>query len=44
MGKTITLKEDTWAELLKLKGELRARSLDDVIKRLIEKWRSSKHE
>ncbi len=38
--KTVTLDEDVWAELLKLKAEMRERSLSNVIRRLIDNWRS----
>lgn len=41
MKKTITLKVETWAELLKLKAELRTRSIDEVIMRLIKTWKKS---
>jgi len=40
MKKSITLDEDVWAELLKLKADMRERSLSNVIRRLIENWRS----
>jgi predicted CopG family antitoxin len=39
MRKTITLSYEIWKELLVLKAELNARSLDDVIRRLLEKWK-----
>jgi len=37
--KTITISLETWQVLLQLKGEINARSLDEVLRRLIEKWK-----
>jgi len=42
MRKTITIKFETWQELLRLKAELGKRSLDEVLKELIEKWKRLK--
>jgi len=39
MRKTITIKFETWQELLKIKAELGKRSLDDVIRELIKAWK-----
>jgi predicted CopG family antitoxin len=40
--KTISIDEDVWAELLKLKADLRARTLSEVLRKLIEEWKSRK--
>jgi len=42
--KTITIKFETWQELLRIKAELGKRSLDDVLKELIETWRRRRNE
>lgn len=39
MRKTITLDIETWKELLHLKADLEAHSLDSVIKELLKKWK-----
>jgi predicted CopG family antitoxin len=39
MGKTLHVSEDVWVELTKLKLELRARSMDEVLRRLLEVWK-----
>jgi predicted CopG family antitoxin len=38
--KTITIDLETWQELTKLKADLNANSLDDVIRKMLEKWRA----
>jgi len=38
--KTVTISLERWRELLYLKGEMNVRSLDEVLKRLIEKWKT----
>jgi len=40
--KTITVSCNTWAELLKLKAELKARSINDVIKIMLKKFQNKK--
>lgn len=42
MGKTVNVSEDVWVRLMKLKLELRARSIDEVLRRLLEVWKQSK--
>jgi len=47
MTKTVKINDDTHAELLKVAGELqasngKAKTLDDAIKALIQKWRRTK--
>jgi len=39
MKKTITISGEVWADLLRIKADLKARSFDEVIKRLILTWR-----
>lgn len=36
--KTITIRRDTWAVLLRLKGRYGFRSLDDVIRFVLKEW------
>jgi predicted CopG family antitoxin len=36
---TITVEEDVWAELLRLKADLRVRTYSEVIRKLIDKWK-----
>jgi len=38
--KTITIELETWRELTKIKVDLNTNSLDDVIKKLLEKWKT----
>ncbi|MGA2785301.1 MAG: hypothetical protein ABSF09_11445 [Candidatus Bathyarchaeia archaeon] len=47
MTKTVKINDDTHAELLKIAGELqanngRAKTLDDAIKALIQRWHKGK--
>ncbi|MHC1610881.1 MAG: hypothetical protein ACXQTW_04685 [Candidatus Methanospirareceae archaeon] len=42
--KTIRVSDETWANLLRLKADLRARSLDDVIKKLLNAYGLEKEE
>ena len=42
MRKTITVHLETWQELTKIKADLNAESLDDVIKELIKKWKMTR--
>jgi predicted CopG family antitoxin len=42
MGKTITIDDDVWADLLRIKADLRVRTYSEVIRRLIQKWREQK--
>jgi predicted CopG family antitoxin len=39
MGKTITIDEDVWADLLRIKADLKVRTYSEVLRRLIEKWK-----
>ena len=39
--KTLTVSKDTWAKLLKLKAEFNARSLDEVISKLLERFKET---
>jgi len=39
MKKTITISSEVWADLLRIKADLKARSFDEVIKKLILTWR-----
>ena len=39
MRKTITVCLETWRELTKIKADLNAESLDEVIKELIKQWK-----
>jgi predicted CopG family antitoxin len=39
MGKTITIDDDVWADLLRIKADLRVRTYSEVLRRLIEKWK-----
>jgi predicted CopG family antitoxin len=41
MGKTITIDDDVWADLLRLKADLRVRTHSEVLRRLIQKWKQS---
>jgi predicted CopG family antitoxin len=40
--KTVTISLETWRRLLNLKGELNARSLDEVLKELMRTWEKQK--
>jgi predicted CopG family antitoxin len=40
--KTVTISLETWRRLLNLKGELNARSLDEVLEELIKTWERQK--
>ena len=40
--KTITISDEVWAELTHLKADLKARSLDEVLRRLLEAWKQLK--
>ena len=47
MTKTVKINDDTHADLLKIAGELqtlngKAKTLDDAIKALINRWRKAK--
>jgi len=42
MKKTITVEFETWRELTKIKADLNAGSLNQVIKYLIAEWKNSK--
>jgi len=42
MKKTLSVSDEVWAELLKLKIELRARSVDEVLRKVLNEWRKSK--
>jgi predicted CopG family antitoxin len=42
MVKTVHVSEDVWVELMRLKLDLRARSMDEVLRRLLEAWKQSK--
>jgi len=42
MGKTIHVSEDVWLELLRIKLDLRAKNMDEVLRRLLEAWKQSK--
>jgi len=39
MGKTITIDDDVWADLLRIKADLKVRTYSEVLRRLIEKWK-----
>jgi predicted CopG family antitoxin len=39
MGKTITIDDDIWADLLRIKADLKVRTYSEVLRRLIEKWK-----
>ncbi len=39
MVKTLHVTEDVWLELMRLKLELRARSMNEVLRRLLETWK-----
>jgi len=36
--KTITINEDTWQKLMIIKALMKARSIDEVVNRLIDKY------
>jgi predicted CopG family antitoxin len=38
--KTMTIELESWRELTKIKLDLNANSLDDVVKKLLEKWKA----
>ena len=38
--KTITIELESWRELTKIKVDLNANSLDDVVKKLLGKWKT----
>jgi len=42
LAKTIQISDEVWAELTHLKADLKARSLDEVLRRLLEAWKHSK--
>ena len=42
MGKTLHVSEDVWVELMKLKLELRAKNMDEVLRRILSEWKQSK--
>jgi len=42
MGKTLHVSEDVWVELMRLKLELRAKNIDEVLRRLLEAWKQLK--
>jgi predicted CopG family antitoxin len=41
MTKTITVDDDVWADLLRLKADLKVRTYSEVLRRLIEKWKKT---
>ena len=42
MDKTLHVSEDVWVELMRLKLELRAKNVDEVLRRLLEAWKQLK--
>ncbi len=40
--KTIQVSDEVWAELLKLKADFRARSMDEVLRKVLNEWRELK--
>ena len=43
MKKTLSVSDEVWAELLRLKAEFRARSMDEVLRKVLDEWKRSKH-
>jgi predicted CopG family antitoxin len=39
--KTITIDEDIWADLLRLKADLKVRTHSEVLQKLIKKWKTN---
>jgi hypothetical protein len=37
--KTITVDDDVWGDLLRLKADLKVRTYSEVLRRLIQKWK-----
>jgi len=42
MKKTITVNFETWRELMQIKIDTNASSLDEVLRELIKKWKQSR--
>ena len=42
MKKTLSVSDEVWAELLRLKAEFRARSMDEVLRKVLNEWKRSK--
>ena len=42
MGKTLHVSEDVCVELMRLKLELSAKNIDEVLRRLLEAWKQLK--
>jgi len=40
--KTVRVSDEVWAELLKLKAEFMARSMDEVLRKVLNEWKRSK--
>jgi len=40
--KSIQVSEGVWAELLRLKADFRARSMNEVLRRVLDEWRQLK--
>ena len=41
MGKTITIDDDVWSDLLRIKADLRVRTYSEVLRRLVQKWKQT---
>jgi len=37
--KSVQVSDEVWAELLKLKADFKARSMDEVIRRVLDEWK-----
>lgn len=42
MGKTINVSEDVWAELTRLKVDFRAKTLNEVLRKVLDGWKRLK--
>ncbi len=42
MGKTINVSDEVWAELTKLKVDFKAKTLDEVLRRILSEWKRLK--
>lgn len=42
MMKTIRVSDGVWAELLRLKADFRARSMDKVLRMVLSEWKRSR--
>jgi len=42
--KTIQVSDEIWAELLRLKANFRARSMDEVLRRVLSEWKRLKEQ